>query len=1126
LGAGGVEVNTLTINVDTPVNLYSASYDVNSNFCNNTTTGTWTVTGFDPSDTYAQINTPNVASISFNPHIAPSSGTVVFTPSIITGDSTGTLTVNTGNATSFDVTATTSTATVGTPFTALNVVAKDQYGNVAINSYNGSKTLTVTGPSAGPENGAPTATVNATFTNGQATVLATGITFVKAETVKVTLTDNTVSYTPKPSGQSGNIVVSSNTATHYHIVSPTPVIAGTSFNITSITAHDIYGNVATGYSGNKTITYSGPAASPNNNNPSYTTAVDFTNGVSTTSLATILYKTETVKIHMIEGAISGDSNDITVQAGPTGLISLSSGDNQSGEVNSTLANPLVVLVKDIYGNLKNNQVVQFVVTAGNGSVGSASPVTNSSGLAQSTWTVGTVSGAINTVEARIDGVTGSPIIFTASATPTVASGLQVIAPPTATAGTSFSVTVNALDGLGNIDTSYAGTKTISFSGPGNGPTSGTPTYPATADFVSGSAIFNVTLVKSETIGLHMISGSLSGTSDLIEVSSSETTTFLIVAPSAVTVNVSFAITSIQTKDQFGNNTLDSGTKTLVYSGPSANAGTQPSYTTSVSFTNGSATTTLTTTLVKIELTAITVTEGSITGTSGSIQVTSSEDYYMVIDSGNNQSGIVGTQLSQPLVIVVYDKNGSKAVGKTVQFTPSAGTISTPSPSNSDGKVNVQWTLGTSVGTQTAIVSMVGISSTLSYTATATVGPPFKLAFTTSAKSIWVNIVSLPVTICLQDQYGNMAMPVNSDLTVTLDGTSTTKSFSNSSIGPWGITSVTIATGTYCKNFYYKNSEPGNYNMQISSASYQGDTQAISVVSNDLVLLEVEPASFTLRSNQTQQMIGRVYNQNHVEENNITILWSMQDETAGTISESGLFSPSQTSNIYLNAIKATVASLEAFADVTITDGTITVTPTSPSVSPTSEPGVTSTPAPGATVTPTPVSPTTVIVTVTPTVTPGPGTNTNTNTNTTTTVTNSSTNYSIVILNNYYLDQLPNTGDINIENPISITRSQFPVILSPKQGSFISGENVTISGTSRPNSLIVLNTPSRQVLGSGRSDYQGNWSIVLGADKVITDQIQVMASIHGTSMNSLPITFSIQQRDVWGQIRQYFIHTFNF
>ena len=53
-----------------------------------------------------------------------------------------------------------------------------------------------------------------------------------------------------------------------HVANPGPQTAGTAFSET-ITAHDPYGNVATGYTGNQAITFSGPPNSPNGTAPIY-----------------------------------------------------------------------------------------------------------------------------------------------------------------------------------------------------------------------------------------------------------------------------------------------------------------------------------------------------------------------------------------------------------------------------------------------------------------------------------------------------------------------------------------------------------------------------------------------------------------------------------------------------------------------------------------------------------------------------------------------------------------------------------------------------------------------------------------------------------------------------------------
>jgi phosphotransferase system IIA component len=98
--------------------------------------------------------------------------------------------------------------------------------------------------------------------------------------------------------------------------SPTAQTAGTAFNISNLRATDQFFNVVTSYTGAKTISYSGPGSNAGFAAPSYTTAVSFTSGVSTTTLATTLRKAETTTITASDGTTTGPaSSTLTVNTG-------------------------------------------------------------------------------------------------------------------------------------------------------------------------------------------------------------------------------------------------------------------------------------------------------------------------------------------------------------------------------------------------------------------------------------------------------------------------------------------------------------------------------------------------------------------------------------------------------------------------------------------------------------------------------------------------------------------------------------------------------------------------------------------------------------------------------------------
>lgn len=89
-----------------------------------------------------------------------------------------------------------------------------------------------------------------------------------------------------------------------------------------------------------------------------------------------------------------------------------SGDLQTGTVGEELPQPLVVRVVDDAGRPVRDQLVNFVVTAGGGSVFAGAAITNEDGEARERWTLGTVSGDTQRVEARaVDPETGAAVVF-------------------------------------------------------------------------------------------------------------------------------------------------------------------------------------------------------------------------------------------------------------------------------------------------------------------------------------------------------------------------------------------------------------------------------------------------------------------------------------------------------------------------------------------------------------------------------------------------------------------------------------------------------------------------------------------------------------------------------------------
>jgi uncharacterized protein YjdB len=149
-------------------------------------------------------------------------------------------------------------------------------------------------------------------------------------------------------------------------------------------------------------------------------------------------------------------------AGPDMGLSLRvvSGDAQRGFAGAELPDPLVVQVTDGRGRGVRDQLVNFVVTGGNGTVFAGSAITDRDGVAQEYWTLGTLAGAVNRVEVRaVDPTTGAKqvfAVFTAIVDPSPAATISVT-PVTATIvrGGTVQLAAEARDQFGNLITDRA-----------------------------------------------------------------------------------------------------------------------------------------------------------------------------------------------------------------------------------------------------------------------------------------------------------------------------------------------------------------------------------------------------------------------------------------------------------------------------------------------------------------------------------------------------------------------------------------------------------------------------------------------------------------------------------------------
>src|SRR5882724_6455225 len=102
-------------------------------------------------------------------------------------------------------------------------------------------------------------------------------------------------------------------------------------------------------------------------------------------------------------------------------IALVSGNSQAGPAGQALGQPLVVRVTSSSGAGVAGVAgvaVSWTTTAGGGSLSAATATTAANGQASVTWTLGTTAGTSNnTATASASGLAGSPVTFSATATP-------------------------------------------------------------------------------------------------------------------------------------------------------------------------------------------------------------------------------------------------------------------------------------------------------------------------------------------------------------------------------------------------------------------------------------------------------------------------------------------------------------------------------------------------------------------------------------------------------------------------------------------------------------------------------------------------------------------------------------
>ena len=193
---------------------------------------------------------------------------------------------------------------------------------------------------------------------------------------------------------------------------PATIQAPTGTSTITVTVLDGQGDPVAG----ATVTLSASGSGNTLTQPQAATGSD---GVATGSLASAVPGTKVISA-VVNGTVTvNQTAQVNVTVAPATRVELLEGDGQSGEAGTAVAVHPAVRVTNDLGQPVAGFGVTFVVTGGGGSVTGATQTTNSDGVARvGVWTLGPDAGT-NTLEARAGGLTGSPVVFTAQATPSV-----------------------------------------------------------------------------------------------------------------------------------------------------------------------------------------------------------------------------------------------------------------------------------------------------------------------------------------------------------------------------------------------------------------------------------------------------------------------------------------------------------------------------------------------------------------------------------------------------------------------------------------------------------------------------------------------------------------------------------
>jgi hypothetical protein len=406
------------------------------------------------------------------------------------------------------------------------VTAFDAFGNVAT-GYTGTVHFTSSDARA-------TLPADSTLTAGTGSF---SVTLDTAGTQTVTATDAVLG---SISG-SAPISVSPAAANRFVVGVPATATAGAPVTV-SVTAFDVFNNVATGYAGTVHFTSSDAQA---------TLPANTTLSAGTGSFSATLDTAGAQTVTATDTVSSGITGSTPISVSPTAAVSLA----VSGFPATTtagVAQPLTVTLRDAYGNVATGYTgtIRFSSSDIQAGLPASYPFT-AADAGMRTFSVvlktaGTQSITVTDVANSALTATRAGITVTAAA----AASFTVAGFPATTAGVAHTFTVTAHDAFGNVATGYLGTVHFTSS-------DAQASLPADFTFTAANAgvvTFTATLKTAGTRSLTVTdrnNAAVVGSETGINVVAAAATQFVLSAPSVVNSQAQFTVV-VTALDAFGN----------------------------------------------------------------------------------------------------------------------------------------------------------------------------------------------------------------------------------------------------------------------------------------------------------------------------------------------------------------------------------------------------------------------------------------------------------------------------------------------------------------------------------------------------------------------------------------------